>query len=164
VEQFIPPAKGSSHLSLILRDVLFAQPQGRGTNLNPPLDFINEVLKRQCIVFLISDFYAENYERALAVTNKRHDVIAFEVHDPGETALPPVGFLAFEDLERQQSRLVWAGSDAARRAFALANEQARLERRDRFRRLGVDHIELATNRSYVEPLLSFFRMRAARFR
>lgn len=164
VEQFIPPAKGTSHLSLILRDVLYARPQGHGTDLNPPLDFINEVLKRQCIVFLISDFYAEKFDRALAVTNKRHDVIAFELHDPGETALPAVGYLALEDPERNRSRLVWAGSPAARRAYAQAHERQRLERRDLFRRLGVDHIELSTDRSYVEPLLSFFRMRAARFR
>ena len=164
VEQFIPPAKGTTHLSRILRDVLYAKPAGRGTDLNPPLDFINEVLKRQCIVFVISDFYTDGYERALAVTNKRHDVIAFEVHDPAEVALPSVGYIALEDPERNRSRLVWAGSSSARQAFARANEQTRLERRDLFRRLGVDHIELSTDRSYVEPLLGFFRMRAARFR
>jgi len=164
VEEYIPPAKGTMHLSRILRDVLCAKPQGHGTDLKPPLDFINEVLKRQCIVFLISDFYAENYERALAVTNKRHDVIAFELHDPGEGMLPAAGYMAVEDLEHGRSRLVWTGSAAARAAFAQANERTRLERRNSFRRLGVDHIELFTNRSYVEPLLSFFRMRAARFR
>lgn len=164
VEQYIPPATGSSHLSRILRDVLYARPQGRGTDLNPALDFLNEVLKRRAIVFLISDFYAPDHERALAVTNKRHDVIACEVHDPGEALLPPIGWLAVEDAEGERSRLVWAGSEAARRAFAAAATAEREQIRERFRRLGVDHIELSTDRSYVEPLLKFFRMRARRFR
>ncbi len=164
VEKFIPPAKGTTHLSRILRDVLYAQPAGRGTDFNPALDFMNEVLKRRCIVFLISDFHADGYEHALGVTNRRHDVIAFEVRDPGEEALPPLGFLAAEDLEHDRSRLVWAGSEPARAAFRGASEAARAARRDLFRRLGVDHIELSTDRSYVQPLLDFFRMRARRFR
>jgi uncharacterized protein (DUF58 family) len=164
VEKFIPPAKGSSHLSRILRDVLYAHPESKGTDLNPPLEFINDVLKRKCIVFLISDFHTSGFERALSITNHRHDVIAFEIIDQGEQKLPPVGFIALEDFEENKSRLVWAGSKKVRQAFQLGSEKARMQRRDFFRRLGVDHIELFTDRSYVEPLLNFFRMRARRFR
>jgi uncharacterized protein (DUF58 family) len=164
VEKFIPPSKGSSHLSRILRDVLYAHPEGKGTDLNPPLEFINQVLKRKCIIFLISDFNAQGYERALAITNQRHDVIAFEIIDQGEQKLPAVGYIAMEDLEKSRSRLVWAGSKNVREAFRIESEKTRVQRRDFFRRLGVDHIELFTDKSYVEPLLSFFRMRAKRFR
>jgi uncharacterized protein (DUF58 family) len=164
VEKFIPPAKGTSHLSRILRDVLYALPQGKGTDLNPPLEFINDVLKRKCIVFLISDFYAQGFERALAITNRRHDVIAFEIIDQGEQKLPPVGYIALEDLERKRSVLIKAGSSKIRENFRISSEKARIQKRDFFRRLGVDHIELFTDRSYVEPLLNFFRMRARRFR
>ena len=164
VKKFIPPAKGSTHLSRILRDVLFAHPDGKGTNLNPPLEFINDVLKRKCIVFLISDFHAQGYERALAVTNRRHDVIAFELKDAGEEKLPSLGFIALEDLEKNRSRLLWTGSVSAQAAFKKNVEERRTQRREFFRRQGVDHIELYTDRSYVEPLLSFFRMRAKRFR
>ncbi|NTV51422.1 MAG: DUF58 domain-containing protein [Candidatus Firestonebacteria bacterium] len=164
VEKFIPPAKGSTHLSRILRDVLYAHPESKGTDLNPPLEFINDVLKRKCIVFLISDFHAQGYDRALAITNRRHDVIAFEIIDQGEQKLPPVGFIAMEDLESNKSRLVWAGSKNVREAFRLGYENSRVQKRSFFRRLGVDHIELYTDKSYVEPLLNFFRMRARRFR
>jgi uncharacterized protein (DUF58 family) len=164
VEKFIPPAKGGTHLSRILRDVLCAQPEGRGTDFNPALDFVNEVLKRRCIVFLISEFHARDYTRALGVTNRRHDVIAFEINDPAEEALPTVGYLAVEDLEHDRSRLVWAGSEPARAAVRRVAETEREQRRELFRRLGVDHIELSTDRSYVQPLLNFFRMRARRFR
>ncbi len=164
VEKYIPPAKGTTHLSRILRDVLYAKPEGKGTDLNPPLDFINEVLKRRCIVFIISDFFAKNYERALAVTNRRHDVIAFEVRDPREERLPSLGYLALEDLERDTSRLVWTGTAAGQKALADLQARLRGKRQETFRKLGVDRIELFTDRPYVEPLLSFFRMRARRFR
>lgn len=164
MEKFIPPAKGATHLSRILRDVIYAQPQGTGTDVNPALDFINEVLKRRCIVFLISDFHMTGYEHALGVTNRRHDVIAFEIRDPGEERLPSMGFAAFEDWEQGRSRWIWTGSASARRAWQQANAEARSQRRELFQKMGVDRIELSTDRSYVEPLLNFFRMRARRFR
>ncbi len=164
VEKFIPPAKGTTHLSRILRDVLYAHPIGKGTDLNPPLEFINDVIKRKCIVFIISDFKANGFERALAVTNRRHDVIAFELKDAGEEKLPSVGFIAFEDLEKKKSHLIWAGSNAARASFQKNVAQMAKQKSEFFKRLGVDHIQLYTEKSYVEPLLSFFRMRAKRFR
>jgi hypothetical protein len=100
----------------------------------------------------------------LAITNRRHDVIAFEIIDQGEQKLPPVGYIALEDLERKRSVLIKAGSSKIRENFRISSEKARIQKRDFFRRLGVDHIELFTDRSYVEPLLNFFRMRARRFR
>ncbi|MCK5218367.1 DUF58 domain-containing protein [bacterium] len=163
VEEFIPPAKGTTHLSRILRDVLYAHPSGRGTDFNPALEYLNEVVKRRCIVFLISDFHASDYARALAVTSRRHDLIAIELHDPREMELPDVPCVVLEDLERGQSRLVLSGSRAVRAAFRKRVEQQQAERRAFFRRLNVDCIELQTNLSYVEPLMNFFRMRARRF-
>jgi uncharacterized protein (DUF58 family) len=163
VEEYIPPAKGSTHLSRILRDVLYAQPKGKGTDFNPALTYLNEVLKRRCVVFLISDFHAQGYDRALAVTNRRHDVIAIEIRDPREEGLPKVPYLALEDLEHGTSRLVPSGSAAVRKAYAKYVLDKREERRDLFRKIKVDGIELQTDRSYIEPLVKFFRMRAKRF-
>jgi len=163
VEKFISPAKGSTHLSRILRDVLYAQPVGKGTDFNPALEYLNEVLKRRCIVFLLSDFHVQGYARALSVTNRRHDVIAIEIRDPREENLPHVPYLVLEDLEHGSSRLVPAGSPAVRKAFQEYYEKKREERRNLFRRINVDAIELRTDRSYIEPLVNFFRMRARRF-
>ncbi len=163
VEEFIPPAKGTTHLSRILRDVLYAHPVGQGTDFNPALQYLNDVVKRRCIVFLISDFHTSDYSRALAVTSRRHDLIAIELHDPRERELPDVPCLVLEDLERGHSRLVSSGSMAVRAAFRKRVEHQQAQRRGLFRRLNVDCIELQTNLSYVEPLMNFFRMRARRF-
>ncbi|MCK5242908.1 DUF58 domain-containing protein [bacterium] len=163
IEKFIPPAKGGSHLSRILRDVLYAQPEGHGTDFNPVLEYLNEVLKRRCIVFLISDFHVHGYERALAVTNRRHDVIAIEIRDPREETLPNIPYVVMEDSERGTSRLVPTGSAAVRKAYAQYNRDQREARRDLFRKINMDGIELQTDRSYIGPLVKFFRMRAKRF-
>lgn len=163
VEKFIPPDKGSQHWSRILRDVLYAQPLGKGTNFNPALEYLNEVLKRKCIVFLISDFYAPEYARALGITNRRHDVIAMVVRDPGEETLPKIPYVAWEDLETGERRLIHSGSQTVREAYRRAVERAGAERAQLLRRLNVDSVELRTDQSYVEPLLNFFRMRARRF-
>lgn len=163
VEKYIPPGKGSTQLSRLLRELLYAEPRGIGTDFNPALQYVNDVIKRKSIVFLISDFLAKGYERALGITNRRHDVIALVLQDPGEAALPVVPYLAVEDLETGMSRLLPTGSAGVRRAYQKLRSQAEDERRDRLRRIAVDAIELDTSRSYVEPLLNFFRMRARRF-
>lgn len=163
VEKFIPPAKGATQLSRILRDILYTEPSQPGTDLNPALEYLNEIMKRKSIVFLLSDFHAPDCSRALGVTNRRHDVIAVEIRDPGEAVLPAVPYLVLQDLEQGASRLVPAGSAAFRRAYEDHRRQEDETRRSTWQRLGVDHIEVQTDRSYVEPLLNFFRMRARRF-
>ncbi|MCD4813498.1 DUF58 domain-containing protein [bacterium] len=163
VEKFIPPAKGSTHLSRILRDVLYAKPEGKKTDLTPALEYLNEIIKRRCIVFVLSDFHAQGYEKALAITNRRHDVIAVEIRDPREMTMPAVPYVAMEDAEQGTSRLVPTGSQAFRDAYQLFCEQEQKVRQAMFKKIKVDSIELQTNQSYIEPLVKFFRMRARRF-
>ena len=164
VEKFIPPAKGSNHLSRILRDVLYAHPEGKDTNLNPALEYLNEVLKRRCIVFLLSDFHAQNYERALGVTNRRHDVIAIQLRDSREQSLPALPYIVLEDLEKGTSQLVNTGSKNFREKYSKWCEQEQEELLKKMQRMDIDYIRLSTDKSYVEPLMKFFRMRASRFR
>jgi len=163
VEKFIPPAKGTTHLSRILRDVLYHEPQSRGTDFNPALEFLNDVIKRRSIVFLISDFHAPDFNKALGITNRRHDVIAIELLDPRENDLPSVPDLALEGLEQDRGRLVRTGSSSVRNAYRQWVEARRERRHEALRRIGVDFIEIRTDRSYVEPLMAFFRNRARRF-
>jgi uncharacterized protein (DUF58 family) len=163
VEKFIPPSKGSTHLSRILRDVLYSEPEGQHTDINPALEYLNKVIKRRCIVFLISDFHAPDFSRALGVTNRRHDVIALELRDPREEELPKVPYLALEGLEQATSRLVPAGSASVRLAYKKLMDERREQRHALLRRLNVDFIEFRTDRPYVDPLMNFFRMRAKRF-
>lgn len=163
VEKFIPPSKGTKHLSRILRELLYFQPKRQQTDLNPALEYLNEISKRRSIIFLISDFQTSGYEKALGITNRRHDVIAIECRDPMEEQLPAVPYLEVEDLETGQARLLATGSASGREAFHRYQLQQRHQRREAMKKINVDMIELQTNQSYVDPLMKFFRMRASRF-
>ncbi|RME47766.1 MAG: DUF58 domain-containing protein [Caldilineae bacterium] len=166
VERFIPPRKGRRHVLRLIRDLLAFQPEGRGTDIRLALDTANRVLKRRSILFLVSDFLAEpaDYQNALFVTNRRHDVIAVDLHDPLETDIAGVGLVALEDAETGQ--VVWAdtASPAWQAAFSREMERREAARRQVFRRAGVDRIAVSTAADYVAALTRFFQRRARRLR
>jgi hypothetical protein len=113
-------------------------------------------------VFLISDFLTENYEKALQVANKKHDVIAIDIIDPREVELPNVGFIELEDAETGETVLVDTSNSQIRSGFFSRSENDRLTREKFFKSIGVDNINIFTDLSYVEPITRFFRMRAKR--
>jgi uncharacterized protein (DUF58 family) len=163
VEKFVRPRKGRTHTLRLVRDVLEFQPKRTATNLDEALRYLNRVVKRKAVVFLLSDFYDVN-ERLLAVTNKRHDLIALQVQDPREEALPDVGLLEFQDAETGERMCLDASPRAVRRRF---EEEARARQKKLtalLSRHGIDHIVLRTDRSFVIPLLKFFQSRVKRFR
>lgn len=166
VELFIPPRKGRRHVLRLIRDLLAFQPRGRGTDIKLALDTVNRTLKRRSIVFLVSDFLAdaESYRRALFTTNRRHDVIAVDLHDPLETAIGGVGLVAFEDAETGQ--LVWADTDsrAWQTAFAGQIDRYRTAKLSAFTRAAVDRIHISTDQDYVAALTRFFQARSRRIR
>lgn len=164
IELFIPPRKGRKHVLRIIRELLAFQPDGRGTNIKLALDSINHVLKHRSIIFLVSDFIADpnNYRRALAVTNRRHDVIAIELKDPLETEIADVGLVALEDAETGQ--MVWVDtSDAAwRKSNRQRSSQLAEVLKELFNQTGVDRIRVTTAGDYVTALMMFFQKRARR--
>src|SRR5216117_1402105 len=99
VELFIPPKKGRSHTLRIIREILFFDPVGRGTNPAAALDHLNKIVTRRAVVFFISDFQAEDFSRAIAVTARRHDLIAIRIQDERESILPDIGIITLEDAE-----------------------------------------------------------------
>jgi len=99
VELFIPPKKGRSHTLRIIREILFFEPQGRGTEPGLALDYLNKIVTRRAVVFFISDFQAPDFSRALAVSGRRHDFIAIQIQDERERVLPNVGIITLEDAE-----------------------------------------------------------------
>ena len=148
---------------LFRSDILEFSPERKGTRLDDALRYLNRVLKRKAVVFLISDFYAVD-ERLLAVTNRRHDLIALQILDPREEALPDAGLLEISDAETGARRWVDTSSSTVRKRFqeqALARQKT-LEAL--FRRHGIDHIALKTDRSFVQPLMGFFQRRVKRIR
>ena len=166
VELLVPPRKGRSHVLRMVRDLLVFQPVGSGTDIRLALDMVHQMLKRRSIVFLVSDFLAdpESYRQAMLVTNRRHDVVAFDLSDPLEYEMADVGLLALEDAESGQLRWVDTGSKEWKREFT--DRVARLEegKREVFTAAGVDRISVTTERDYVAEVGAFFKDRLRRLR
>jgi uncharacterized protein (DUF58 family) len=122
------------------------------------------VQKRKCVAFLISDFIASGYERALRITSARHDLIPLQILDPREERLPDVGVIAAEDLETGELVDIDTGSRAVREAYATRVARLRGEREQLFRRLDLDHLTIQTDKPYVRPIAELFRLRQRRER
>jgi len=167
VERFVPPRKGSGHVSRLVREVLAARPHGGGTGIGAALRYLGRVVQKQAVVFLVSDFLCrpDDYARPLAVAARRHDVIALGVADRRESALPPLGLMELRDAETGERRLV----DCA--AASRAMEEGARRRRERlgglFARAGVDHVPIVLDEgvdtdAFVRELAAFFRRRERR--
>ena len=163
-ERYVPPRKGRNHVLRVIREVLTFQPVGRGTNLTLALESLARGIRRRSVAFVVSDFLDADFERALRLANRKHDVIALSLSDPREMELPPVGLLELEDAESGRRMLVDTWDRKAMQQFA-AHQKARAETRRRiFRRNEVDFVELSTSSPYDLPLIRFFHERARRLR
>jgi len=163
VEHYIPPSKGRTHVLRVIREVLYFEPKGRGTNIPAALQFLNSVTKRRAVVFLVSDFMADDYEVALRMANKRHDVIAVPVDDPREEVLPNVGLVNVRDAETGREILVNTSDPEVCKRYLKAAQDRAKRRSTTFQRTRVDAIPVRTDASYVEAIYKFFRMRERRY-
>ena len=162
VELFIPPKKGRVHTLRLIREILYFEPKGRGTQPAEALDYLNQVLHRRSVVFLISDFQAPDFSRQLAVTSRRHDLIAIPIVDPREEELPDVGLLTLEDAETGEQIEINTSDRATRLGYLKAVDQRTAERLRDFRRKRIDAISLKTDQDYLPALRAFFRTRERR--
>jgi uncharacterized protein (DUF58 family) len=166
IELYIPPRKGRTHVLRLIRELLAFQPQHRGTDIKLALDNINQLLKRRSILFLVSDFLAEadSYRKALALTNRRHDLIAVDLHDPLERDIADVGLMALEDPETGELLWVDTSSRAWREAFRQRMAQLENDKSRALLNASVDRISVTTHEDYIHPLTLFFQQRARRLR
>jgi uncharacterized protein (DUF58 family) len=160
IEKFIPPKKGKSHILRIIRELIEFKPENKTTNLQVALKYLNNVIKKRSVVFLISDFLAENnYRDALKIANKKHDVVALRIIDKSEQELPKVGLLKLKDNESGKTLWVDTSEPAFRRKFTVNQLKFEEELRDTFTKSGVDAAKLYTHESYVTPLINLFKKR-----
>ncbi len=159
VEVFIPPKKGRKHVLRVIRELLYFQPRSKGTSIAQTLQYLNRVMHRRSVVFLISDFFDFDYEQALQMIRRRHDLIAVNLVDPRERNLPDVGFITLQDAESGQQVVVDTHQVSVRELFALKQSAEEERQGQMFRKLGIDEIRVNTSESYVEPLVHFFRTR-----
>ena len=164
IEKFVPPRKGRRHVLRVLRELLYYRPEGRGTDIAGALEYLARVVRRRAVVFVVSDFFATGYQKALAVAGRRHDTIVIRMGDPRERELPAVGYLELEDAETGEQLTVNVSDPVFREAFhrEVTDTEAALERE--FRKTGVDVVEISTDRPYADRLMRFFQERAKRFR
>jgi uncharacterized protein (DUF58 family) len=164
VELYIAPRKGRIHILRLIREILYYEPAGRKTDLTQPLNFLNRVTTRRAVVFLLSDFHAENYEKPLTICGRRHDLIAIPIEDRGEYSVPGIGVVRVEDPESNSVYEIDFSDRRVRSEFSKLAEQERVEREALFRRKSIDSVSLRTDQDYFPALRSFFIRRENRLR
>jgi uncharacterized protein (DUF58 family) len=162
VELFIPPKKGRSHTLRLIREILFFEPQGRGTEPALALDRLNKIVTRRAVVFFISDFQAPDFSQALAVTGRRHDFIALHIQDEREKVFPNIGIITLEDAETGDQIEINTAARATRARLADIVEREETELSRILRRNNIDMITLRTGEDYLPALRSFFKQRERR--
>ncbi len=162
VELYIPPKKGSSHVLRIVRDLLYFQPSETGTDIASALEYLGHLHVKRSVVFLLSDFQVDGYDREMRTINRRHDLIAISVTDPREMELPKVGMVELWDVEQQRRRIVDTRSKRVRRRYEEAAQSRQNELTQRLESMNVDHIAIDTRGSFVPKLVEFFRARERR--
>ncbi|MGH2709104.1 MAG: DUF58 domain-containing protein [Actinomycetota bacterium] len=159
VERYVAPRKGRRHVLRVVSDLLGFEPEGRATDLGAALAYLDPILRRRAVLFLISDFLTAGYEPALARLARRHDVIAIQLADPRERELPDVGLVTLWDPESGAWRRVDTGDAWVREEFRVRAQEFDRGFERTLRERGADLLRLETGRAYGEALLAFFRRR-----
>jgi uncharacterized protein (DUF58 family) len=162
VELFIPPKKGRSHTLRLIREILFFEPKGRGTEPALALDYLNKIVTRRAVVFFISDFQAPDFSRALAVSGQRHDFVAIHIQDERERVLPNIGIITLEDAETGDQIEINTADRTTRARFSGLVDEREQELARVLRRNNIDAIALQTGKDYLPQLRSFFKQRERR--
>ena len=174
IEKFIPPRKGLQNVLRVIREVLYFKPQNKSTDIAKALEYLRKITTRKSVAFLISDFFEpgsefvnvngsnEKLRKALAIANKRHDVIAITLNDPREAELPNCGMLSLHDAETDKTILVDTTNPRVREQYARQARERLNQRTRLFRSVGMDFIDIITDRPYADELVKFFVYRRRR--
>jgi uncharacterized protein (DUF58 family) len=159
VEKFIPPKKGRQHILRIIRELIDFKPGSQGTNIAEGLRYFTNAIKKRSTAFLISDFMDNDYEEALRIAHKRHDLIALSIYDLRETELPRAGLIRLRDAETGRTVWVDTGSRRIRDSYADYWRRENEKFRDLMLRTGLDTAIIRTDEDYVRPLVNLFKRR-----
>jgi uncharacterized protein (DUF58 family) len=162
IEKIVPPKKGQKHVMRVVREILGAKPERPGTDLKVALETLYHVARQRSVAFLLSDFYASGFERTLSLASARHDVIPVVLLDPRDEQLPNIGLCQFEDPETGETVLVDTADSRVRAYYKRRMARQRQEQIQLFRKLGLDHCVVRTDRPYIRPLRDLFARRARR--
>jgi uncharacterized protein (DUF58 family) len=173
VEKYLPPAKGQKHVLRILREILFHKNRSKRTDLNEGLRFLNRVMRRRAVVFLLSDFIIPEYDseeetieniflKELSTTRRRHDLVCCQIHDKIEKEIPNVGRVHFEDAETGETIILDSSNKDFRRQYREHTQNRQETFIRKLRRRGIDNFQFSTESDYVKALREFFHLRGNR--
>lgn len=160
IEKYIPPKKGRKHILLIIRELLNFEPEAGRTDVSVALKFFNNIQKKRSTSFILSDFVAANYEEALRIASKRHDLIGIHTHDIRERELPNVGLIRAKDAETGKMLWVDTGSKRLRQRYQDYFDNHYQYFKQTFNKTGLDTVSIRTDESYIKALQKFFKARS----
>ena len=161
IEKFIPPKKGRTHILHIIRELIDFYPEDKQPDIEQALEYMTNSIKKRCTCFVISDFIDEHdYAHALAIANRKHDVVALRVYDPRENQLPPVGMMYLRDAETGEQMWVDTSDKKLREAYEKYAFVREKELDAIFKRSGVDVANIRSDEDYVRALITLFKKRA----
>jgi len=162
IERFIPPKKGRQHILKIIRELIDCKPESRLTNITIPLRFLVNAINKRSITFLITDFMDQNYEDALKIASKKHDLVALWVYAKRETELTGMGLMKVRDAETGEMTWIDTNSNYVRHTYKEIYRKKQEETIDILKKSGVDYTAIASHEDYVKPLMRLFNKRAKR--
>ena len=162
IERFIPARKGRRHVLKLISSLVSHQPQSRKTNIEKSLSYVSNIIKKRSIIFILSDFYNQDFAKPLKILKRRHDVIAVKVSDPREAEIPDVGLIRLEDEETGEQLLVDTSDQSFRENYAKVVNEEEKRLNHLFNKNRIDVINISTDKSYELPLKRFFKIRERR--
>lgn len=159
IEKFIPPKKGRTHILRIIRELLDFEPENKETDIAQALQFLTNIIKKKSTVFLISDFLCTNFHDAVRIVNHKHDLIALQVYDQKDQAIPNIGLALLKDPETGEEKYIDTSSKRVRNQYTSFWNQLQKSNVEVFKKAGIDHAMLRTDQDYVRPLIQLFKKR-----
>lgn len=159
VEKFIPPKKGKSHVLHIIRELINFEPEHRSTNIADVLRYQTNAIKKRCTTFIISDFMDEDYEHAMMIASRKHDMVGIQVYDKREEELPNAGLVKLLDAESGKDLWVDTSNNQTRVQYTKNWRKNQEEIKRIFTKCGVDNVAIRTDEDYVKGLMKLFKQR-----
>lgn len=159
VEKIIRPQKGRKHILRIIRELLEFNPESKKTDLNEPLRYLTNAIRKRCTAFIISDFISPDFDESLRIASNKHDIAAIKIYDPAETAIPDIGLVRISDPESGFEKWVDTSSSVMRRNYSQWWNNLTEKTKNTFIRAGVDSVSVSTGEDYVPALIRFFKKR-----
>lgn len=160
IEKFIPPQKGRKHILFVIRELLNFEPTSKGTDINKALEYLTGAIKKRCTSFLISDFIDDkDYQKAMSITNSKHDLIAVQVYDKRDVQMPDVGLVKALDAESGTEKWINTSSAKVRQAYNRWWYVRQQKMNETLQRCRVDLASIATDEDYVKALMGLFKRR-----